>query len=84
MSYSESNPEDLPAGSNQAIPAAGWRHSSFSWVPREARSQRRLVAEQGLGYQEGSGTSLTGGQQPVPAAFQPALLWGEWKRGLQS
>lgn len=43
-----------------------------------------MVAEQGLGYQEGSGTSLSGDQQPVPAAFQPALVWGERKRGLWS
>lgn len=43
-----------------------------------------MVAEQGLGYQEGSGMSLSWGQQPVLAAFQPALLWSERKQGLRS
>ena len=44
----------------------------------------QTVTKQGLGYQGGSCMSLTRGQQPIPAAFQPALLCGERERGLQS
>lgn len=53
------------------MPAARGRHSPFP-PAQGSKELMQVVVEQGLGYQEGSDTSLTRGQQPVPAA-SPAL-----------